>query len=162
MKSCPPERGLSPASLFLKIIPPKWAAIDLVLGMTLHFVWLKAGGGRLALPRFGILSLTLGFAVMVWAWRLFHLKETAVHPFEESTYFVQEGPYRFTRNPMYLGMTLILLGIALFAGTPPAFFTPLAFFLTMNAAFVPFEEKKMAARFGEAYLAYKRRVRRWF
>jgi len=146
----------------LKIIPPKWAAIDLAIGLALYFFWLKAGGMRYALPGFGILSLVLGFGVMVWAWQLFHLKGTSVHPFEQTTHFIQEGPYRFTRNPMYLGMTLILLGIAFFAGTPPAFFTPLAFFLTVSAAYVPFEEKKMEARFGEAYLAYKRRVRRWF
>ena len=147
--------------LLLKIIPPKWAAIDLAVGMALHFFWLAAGGERLVLYPLGAATLGFGFGIMFWAWKLFHLKETPVHPFEESTRLVEEGPYRFTRNPMYLGMTLILLGIAFFAGTPPAFLAPLLFFLTLNTAFIPFEEKKMEVRFGEAYRTYKRRVRRW-
>ena len=148
-------------TVLLKIVPPKWAAIDLGSGMVLHFFWLKGGGGRLALPGVGIASLALGFWVMTQAWKLFHQRGTAVHPFEESTRLVQEGPYRFTRNPMYLGIDLILLGISFFTGTPPAFLPPIAFFLTVNTAFVPYEEEKMETRFGEAYLLYKRRVRRW-
>ena len=144
-----------------KIVPPFWAGIYLALALAFHYFWLKNGGGRFAIRTPGFLSLLGGFVLMIWAWKLFHLKETPVHPFEESTRLVEEGPYRFMRNPMYLGMTLILLGIAFFAGTPPAFLTPLLFFLTVNTAFVPFEEKKMEVRFGEAYRTYKRRVHRW-
>lgn len=145
----------------LKIVPPEWAGIFLAAGLVLHYFWLKGGGGRLGVPLLAFLSLAVGFGMMIWAWKLFHVKGTAVHPFDESTHFVVEGPYLFTRNPMYLGMTLILLGIAFFAGTPPVFLPPLAFFLTMNFLFIPYEEKKMEATFGRAYLDYKSRVRRW-
>ena len=145
----------------MKIVPPLWAIIYLALGMALHFWWLSGGGERSPIPLLAVLSLGFGFGVMVWAWKLFHHLGTPVHPLEESTHFVQEGPYRFTRNPMYLGITLILLAISIFAGTPPALVAPLGFFLTINLTFIPYEEKKMEAKFGEAYLAYKRRVRRW-
>jgi len=145
----------------VKILPPFWALIYLALGMTLHSLWLWGGGIRTPIPSLGILSLAAGFSIIVWAWKIFHAVGTAVHPLEETTRFVQEGPYRFTRNPMYLGITLILLGIAVFAGTPPALTAPLGFFITINLTFIPYEEKKMKAKFGEAYLAYKARVRRW-
>ena len=133
----------------------------LAAGLLLHFFWLVNGGARHAVPWFGGPSLALGFGMMIWARSLFHKAGTAVHPFEESKLLVQVGPYRRTRNPMYLGMTLILLGISFFAGSPPVFLTPLAFFLTLGRIFVPYEEKKMEAAFGETYRGYKRRVRRW-
>ena len=132
-----------------------------MIGLALHFVWLWQGGSRVAIPAAAAFSMALGFLIMVWAWKIFRQIGTAVHPFEESTHFVEEGPYRFTRNPMYIGITLILLGIAFIAGTPPAFLTPLAFFLTVNGAYVPFEEEKMEARFGEPYRNYRQRIRRW-
>ena len=148
-------------SKLLKILPPYWVIIDVTAGLVLHAVWIWRGGPRLALPAFGLVTLVAGFGLMIWAWKLFHIRGTAVCPFDSSTQFVQEGPYRFTRNPMYLGMTLILLGIAFFAGTPPVFLAPLAFFLTIHFTFIPHEEKKMEETFGEEYRNYKRRVRRW-
>lgn len=144
-----------------QIIPPKWAAIYLAGGLVGHGIWLWKGGPGFPMPGLGGLILLVGFGVMFWAWKLFHIRGNPVCPFEETTHFIQNGPYRFTRNPMYLGMTMILTGIAFFAGTPPAFLAPVAFFLTVHTAFIPYEEKKMEAAFGKAYLDYKRRVRRW-
>ena len=144
-----------------RILPPFWALIYLAVGILSHFFWLWSRNSGFPLPLFGALSLALGFTVMTSAWLLFHKKGTSVCPTEPSTHFVTEGPYRFTRNPMYLGMTLILLGIAFFLATPPTFFMPLAFFFTMNATFVPYKERKMEGTFGEAYRQYKRHVRRW-
>ena len=144
-----------------KIVPPYWAGIYLTAALLAHFFWLKSGGGRVAIPVPGVATLLMGFGIMIWAWKIFHAKGTPVHPFEEPTQLVTTGPYQFTRNPMYLGMTLILSGIAFFAGTPPAFVAPAGFFLTVNFLFVPYEEKKMTRIFGRTYLEYRARVRRW-
>jgi len=144
-----------------KIVPPFWAGIYLAAGLAGHYVWLANGRGRWDAAGWGISVSALGFTLMFWAWKLFHLKGTAVCPFEESTHLITEGPYRFTRNPMYLGMTVLLLGIAVAAGTPPTLFAPLAFFLTVNFLFIPYEEKKMERIFSRPYLEYRRRVRRW-
>jgi len=74
---------------------------------------------------------------------------------------VAEGTYKFTRNPMYLGVTIALLGAAIFFGNALSFLSPLIFFLIMNYYFVPREEKLMENIFGKKYLEYKKQVRRW-
>jgi protein-S-isoprenylcysteine O-methyltransferase Ste14 len=74
---------------------------------------------------------------------------------------VVSGVYRFTRNPMYLGLTIASLGVAVFFGRPLMFLTPLFVFVIANWVFVPFEEAKMRRQFGAAFDAYVERVRRW-
>ncbi|MCK5438382.1 MAG: isoprenylcysteine carboxylmethyltransferase family protein [Gemmatimonadetes bacterium] len=74
---------------------------------------------------------------------------------------VVEGPYRWSRNPMYLGLTLIVLGIAIYGGSVPFLLVPVAFLLTLNFAFVRWEERRLEAAFGDEYQAYRERVRRW-
>ena len=71
------------------------------------------------------------------------------------------GPYRLTRNPMYLGLVSISLGIAVWVGSLPMFAVPLLVFATANRVHIPFEEAKMRRRFGEAYDRYTRQTRRW-
>jgi protein-S-isoprenylcysteine O-methyltransferase Ste14 len=71
------------------------------------------------------------------------------------------GPYRFTRNPMYLGLIILTLGIAIWVGAWPMFAAPIALFATANWAHIPFEEAKMRHQFGAVYDNYVVRVRRW-
>ncbi len=77
------------------------------------------------------------------------------------TALVTTGPFRFSRSPMYLGVTCLLLGIALLVGTLPLFLAPVAFALTMNASYIPREERNLERQFGQEYMDYKNRVRRW-
>jgi protein-S-isoprenylcysteine O-methyltransferase Ste14 len=74
---------------------------------------------------------------------------------------VVDGPYRYTRNPMYLGLVLVTLGIAIWVGAWPMFLVPIATFATANWAHIPFEEAKMRRQFAAAYDEYVGRVRRW-
>jgi len=74
---------------------------------------------------------------------------------------VAYGPYAFTRNPMYVGMVTITLGVALLVGAPLLFAAPVLLFLLDNFVIIPFEEAKMERQFGDAYRAYKGKVRRW-
>jgi Putative protein-S-isoprenylcysteine methyltransferase len=86
---------------------------------------------------------------------------TGIVPFSEATTLVVEGPFRFSRNPMYLAMVGVLAGLALVAGSLSVWIVPLGFWFWLQTAFVRQEEVFMAARFGEAYEDYRRRVRRW-
>jgi len=74
---------------------------------------------------------------------------------------VARGPYRFTRNPMYLGLVILSAGIAVWVGTWPFLLAPIAVFATVNWVHIPFEEAKMSRQFGEEFDSYVRKVRRW-
>jgi protein-S-isoprenylcysteine O-methyltransferase Ste14 len=74
---------------------------------------------------------------------------------------VEAGPFRFSRNPMYLGMVVALTGAALALGTPGPWLAALAMALLLRIRFIANEERALEASLGEAYLSYKRRVRRW-
>ena len=97
----------------------------------------------------------------VWSILLFKKRGTPIDPYGRPTALVVTGPFRLSRSPMYLGLTTVLLGIAIYVGTLPWFLAPLAFALTMHVAFIPREERNLERQFGQEYLDYKNRVRRW-
>ena len=74
---------------------------------------------------------------------------------------ITDGPYRFTRNPMYVAELALWLGWALFFGSLAVFLGCIALLLVVNLVFVPREERTLEAAFGQAYLMYKKRVPRW-
>jgi len=87
---------------------------------------------------------------------------TEINPTSETNKsLVVRGPFRFTRNPMYLGLVLLTLGIAFWVGSLPMFAVPLLVFATANWVHIPFEEAKMRRQFGAAFDRYMRQVRRW-
>jgi|SRR3989338_4962759 len=109
----------------------------------------------------GILILIFGLSITLCSFYLFKKNKTPIIPGQKPEFMVAEGTYKFTRNPMYLGVTIGLLGISTYIGNLFSFFAPILFFLTMNYYFVPFEEKLMEKIFGKEYLNYKKSVRRW-
>ena len=146
---------------FVRIKPPIIAIVLLLISFGLHF--LVQGEAKLPSSfRFaGIFIPVAGFCIMSWAFRLFQKKETPVVPTDKPTTVVSDGPFRFSRNPMYIGIILILLGIACSVGTFPMFLAPVTFLLIIDRIFIPYEERKMEDLFGQTYLEYKHRVRRW-
>ena len=103
-----------------------------------------------------------GWILPVWAFRRFRLAGTELDPISEANHtFVTDGPFRLTRNPMYLGLTVATLGMAVWVGAWPMLAAPVAVFLTANFVHIPFEEAKMRRQFGAEFDDYVRRVRRW-
>jgi len=102
-----------------------------------------------------------GFVVMIQAWWQFRTEQIAICPTERSDHLITGGIYRVTRNPMYLGMTMMLVGVAVWLGTVPFYAAAGVFFVIMNFAFCRFEEAKLHAAFGRAYEQYAAQVRRW-
>ena len=87
---------------------------------------------------------------------------TATHiPFSEAKFLVLGGPYQVTRNPMYVGMALVLLGAAVFLASLAPFIVLPLFVLLINNRFILAEEAMLDEVFGEPYREYKRKVRRW-
>lgn len=96
---------------------------------------------------------------IVW----FRRARTTINPHkpEEATSLVSSGPYRFTRNPMYAGILLVLFGWAAFLSSMLALSGPIVFVLYLNRFQIAPEERTLERLFGSEYLAYKARVRRW-
>jgi protein-S-isoprenylcysteine O-methyltransferase Ste14 len=109
----------------------------------------------------GIIPIAKGIVLCLWAIGLFRTRRTTVLPFARSSVLVTSGPFRFTRNPIYLGVVLMVLGFALLLGSLGALAGPLGCFALFNYVHIPAEEKVMLVVFGDEYTAYKRRVRRW-
>jgi len=93
----------------------------------------------------------------------FHRARTTVNPLspESASAIVSSGVYRLSRNPMYLGFLLLLAGWAAYLGNVASLIVLPAYVLYMNRFQILPEEEALASKFGEAYLAYKHRVRRW-
>jgi len=104
----------------------------------------------------------IGCIPLVWAFLLFRHEGTEIDPTSDANRaLVVRGPYRLSRNPMYLGLIVVALGMAIFVGCWPMLAVPVAVFLTANYVHIPFEEAKMRRQFGGEYEAYVGRVRRW-
>ncbi|MGY3486783.1 protein-S-isoprenylcysteine O-methyltransferase Ste14 [Bradyrhizobium sp. USDA 4011] len=149
-------------STMLKLPPPIWTLIYLLVGATLSWWlgWPTLPG--LPIPLLGIALVVIAFIAPVWAFVLFRREGTEIEPTSPTNrVLVTSGPYRFTRNPMYSGLVLLVLGIAVWVGAWPMFIVPVAVFATANWVHIPFEETKMRRQFGAAYDDYVARVRRW-
>ena len=143
------------------VIPPVYFVSALALMAALHFLaplerFIEAPYSYLGL------GLLLGGVVMAaTALRTFSKAGTPVLPFQRSTALVTNGVYRFTRNPMYLGLALMLAGVALLFGTLTPLLPIPVFVWIIQGNFIRGEERFLEEIFGDQYLSYKRRVRRW-
>jgi protein-S-isoprenylcysteine O-methyltransferase Ste14 len=141
------------------MLPPTLVLFHVVAGITLN--WMLGGYYGRAWGWIGLILLIACFAMIAWAKKLFGVAGTPVPPNQPATAIVQDGPYKYTRNPMYLSFMLGYIGLSFLASAP--FMTLLAvplFFLLDRRVIVP-EEQYLSAKFGEAYLDYKKQVRRW-
>ena len=102
-----------------------------------------------------------GAWLTIWAKLLFKQRRATVKPDKSSSILVREGPFRFSRNPMYLGMLLALIGEATLLGSVTPFLAAVAFFFMVNTIYVAVEEKSLEDEFGKKFEDYTRRVRRW-
>lgn len=112
-----------------------------------------------------LLSLALngvGLTCVVWTMCLHFVRTSRRVAWERTpSYLLIRGPYKFTRNPMFLGELLLWFGWALFYGSVVVFIVCVGLWVIINFIAVPREERDLEARFGEAYREYKRRVPRW-
>ena len=95
------------------------------------------------------------------AGRLFQARKTTVMPYKQSTVLVTDGFYEKSRNPMYVAMLLFLTGVAWMLGSAAAFLPVPLMYLMLRFRVIAMEEEMLEEAFGEEYLEYKRKVRRW-
>lgn len=103
----------------------------------------------------------LGMGLAFWAMGLFRRARTTVLPFKAATTLVIAGPFRFSRNPIYAGMLLIYLGSGLWSGLIWVLLLIPLVLASLRGLAIDAEEAHLRERFGDQYLEYQRRVRRW-
>jgi len=145
-------RRLLPITLFLVAL----AAIAR-LDSSLPVVRVVGWPWRLA----ALVPMIISGAMIALAARALREARTTVKPFKRPTSLVTHGVYRISRNPMYLAMILILAGAALFAGSISPWAVVLIFAILMDRLVVVPEEATLEQAFGDEFLRYRRKVRRW-
>jgi len=142
-------------------MPPTyfWSAVVLMVG--LHFVCpikqIITGIYRFL----GAVLVVAGGWFNVWADLAFKKFKTTVKPFEQSNSLITSGLFRITRNPMYVGMVFTLLGLFVVLGSVTPIVIVPVFIIVVTVRFIIPEERDLERQFGEDFLGYKRKVRRW-
>jgi protein-S-isoprenylcysteine O-methyltransferase Ste14 len=111
---------------------------------------------------FGLVAVVAGIGIVTAGRRVMVRQGTNVNPTQPTTTIVEAGPFRFTRNPLYLGLTLLYIGLSLLLNTWWSLFLLVPVWLVMHFAVVRREEAYLERKFGQTYLAYRGRVRRYF
>jgi protein-S-isoprenylcysteine O-methyltransferase Ste14 len=158
------RKGPVPVSLLEHKIPPPVVALLCAAAM-----WYVAGHTpAVVLPATiriaaAALLLVAGFAVMLAGVLSFRRVKTTVNPLkpETATALVTSGVYRYTRNPMYLGMLVVLLAWAVYLSAPATVVGIVVFWLYIERFQIRPEEKALVALFGSTFTDYSSRVRRW-
>lgn len=145
----------------MKAKPPVYVVAALVAMLAAHMLMPIARIIVFPWNLLGAVPLLLGAALVLYALRLFVRNKTTAEPFGESAALVTSGPFRVTRNPMYVGILLMLSGMACLLGTVgPGLVVPVLG-VVFDVIFIRREEARMETMFGDAYRRYKAHVRRW-
>jgi protein-S-isoprenylcysteine O-methyltransferase Ste14 len=146
----------------IRIHPPILAGGLLIVGLLLHLLGGYHHHRAVHFHQFaGLLLVAAGAWFSSYAAGVFSGRNTTLNPYGQPAEFVTIPPYTYTRNPMYLGLTAILLGFAIFFWSPVMVLAPIVFFLVIDRVVIPKEEEALERTFGSAYQDYQRRVRRW-
>jgi protein-S-isoprenylcysteine O-methyltransferase Ste14 len=141
--------------------PPLVYLAAIAMGSLLEFAWRLPFLPHGLVAPLGSLLVAVALALFACSVGRFRAAGTPVQGNRPTTVIVQAGPYRFSRNPIYLAFSLLQLGIAIWANSVWLIATLVAAFATMAYVVIPREEQYLEQKFGAAYLDYKHSVRRW-
>ena len=148
----------------VRIIPPAVYLGGLAIGYLLDLIWhvpIAPPGWSLVVRLVGGAATVLGLWLMLSAATLFRRLGTAVPPWEPTSTLATEGPYRFTRNPMYLGMALIVGGLGFIGNAVWPLLALVPVIVIIRTQVIAREERYLEAKFGYEYRILETRVRRW-
>lgn len=151
-------------------VPLVWAAIVLAIHILLpwaianlgpRFGWAEAAPGKWNLT--GLIAVVIGLALYIWCLAVhFRSYHAPVKMGFDPPALVVAGPYKFSRNPMYLSALIAWIGWTIFYGSPSVFVAMVILWSVFALRVIPLEEHQLEALFGDEYLDYKRTVARWF
>jgi protein-S-isoprenylcysteine O-methyltransferase Ste14 len=165
----PKSKGRRELALPRWAIPVVWAVLVLVILVVLPWAVAKLGpryGWSQAVPATwnltGLIAVAIGFALYVWC-LVFHFKSyrAPVRIGFSPPHLVVAGPYKYSRNPMYVVGLFAWLGWTVFYGSPAVLVGLVLLWSVFTFRVIPYEERQLEALFGDEYLEYKSSVRRW-
>ena len=145
----------------VKFPPPLIYLISLFTAYGVHLLWPVGFGIKPGLHYLGLLITTLGLAIVLLATLIFKRVETSIEPWKPTTKIISSGIYAYSRNPIYVAFFLIQMGVAVFLNS---FWILISFIPAVVLVYyivIQKEESYLAEKFGEEYISYKNRVRRW-
>ncbi len=142
-------------------MPPVYLLAAIAAMVALHFLF--PGKQLLNAPwRWaGAVPIVVGLGLVLWVAAVFRRRKTTIKPGDVSSSLVTNGPFRVSRNPIYLGMTSILIGTALALGSLVPWLVVPVFVVLVGYNVIPVEEAMLAEAFGQSYADYRAKVRRW-
>lgn len=150
-----------PDSAGVHLPPPLFYVAVLGVGLLLERQWPQRLLPRAVAPPLAYACLLGWAAIAAWAFTHFYRARTNVLPSRPSSALITAGPFRFSRNPLYLALLLLYLAVTLWVNTLwPLLLAPGLVALVQQAVIVK-EERYLERTFGDAYRAYRARVRRW-
>jgi len=141
-------------------IPPNYFYISTFLIILSRFIFPEFNLIKSPHNFLGILPIILGFYLIMESYFLFKKHKTPEN-FSESKALVIEGIYKFSRNPMYLGAIIFLIGLSVLIQNILSFAIAAIFFFIIDKMFIPFEEEKMQKTFKKGYADYKKKTKKW-
>ncbi|PKA42456.1 isoprenylcysteine carboxylmethyltransferase family protein [Rhizobium sullae] len=142
--------------------PPIAWALAVIAGLVLNWLYpLPFLPAAMPAGALGGIVFLAGLALLIWAATTFRRAGTQIQTTQPTATIVDEGPYRFTRNPIYIGMFLGLIGVAIAIDSLWLIALLVPFYLVIRYGVVAREEAYLERKFGDVYVAYKSRVRRW-
>lgn len=143
------------------VLPPVYFLMSIVTMALLNFLLPIINFAHYPWNLLGLIPLGIGIALNLIADAAFKKTRTTVKPFEISSSLITTGIFQISRNPMYLGMVLILIGVAILMGSLSPLIVVVFFTALMEMIFVRVEEKMLEQQFGSTWADYKNEVRKW-
>jgi protein-S-isoprenylcysteine O-methyltransferase Ste14 len=144
-----------------RLIPPLLFLICLAMMGLLRWLWPI----RIAIPYpyklLGMVPVLAGLLLVLLGVRQFRKAQTNIRPFRQPDVFVTQGPFRYSRNPMYLGLSVVLVGAWMLLGALSSVLGVLIFVVVADRWYIPFEERMLEQAFGAVFDVYCSRTRRW-
>jgi protein-S-isoprenylcysteine O-methyltransferase Ste14 len=146
----------------MKKIMPTTLLLLALLAMLIVW-WLLPADRWISFPErlLGSLPLLVGLGLSIMGSNKFEQVGTNIKTFADPDVLITDGLYRFSRNPMYLGFVLVLLGVTVLLGSLSTLLVTAVYFLITDRWYIQYEEQALTKKFGARYQQYKTRTRRW-
>ena len=146
----------------LRLYPPIWFLLFSIIAFLVHWLWPLSFDLPIPLKMISIAIMVSGVVLAAWARATFRSYDTSANPFAEADCLVTTGPYRYSRNPMYMGMLLVLIGLGFWLQSLTALMVMPLFVYVINHCHIVPEEQRLMKRFGKSFNDYCATTRRWF